>query len=87
MTDIVEKNKIVAVAYTLLDEKGGVFEYTDLPVSYLHGSGRDLFDKIEVALNGHKVGDTVEVTLTPAEGFGEHDADLTFTDSLDNVPA
>ncbi|MBE9515753.1 MAG: peptidylprolyl isomerase, partial [Proteobacteria bacterium] len=28
-----------------------------------------------------------EVTLTPAEGFGEHDADLTFTDSLDNVPA
>lgn len=87
MTDsIVEKNKVVSVAYTLFDEKGEIFEYTDLPVNYLHGSGKDLFDKIENALDGKKVGDEVEITLPPADGFGEHDPGLTFTDNLDNVP-
>lgn len=86
MTDVVEKNKVVSVAYTLLDEKGDIFEYTDLPVSYLHGSGKDLFDKIESALTGRKVGDEVEISLSPADGFGEHDPGLTFTDDLGNVP-
>jgi len=31
-------------------------------------------------------GETVEVTLTPAEGFGDHNPALTFTDDLENVP-
>lgn len=83
---IVENNKVVSVSYTLLDQKGEIFEYTDLPVSYLHGSGKDLFDKIEAALEGHKIGDEVEITLPPKDGFGEHDPNLTFTDDLDNVP-
>ncbi|MDH5631436.1 MAG: FKBP-type peptidyl-prolyl cis-trans isomerase [Gammaproteobacteria bacterium] len=83
---VVEKNKVVSVSYTLYDEKGDIFEYTDLPVSYLHGSGKDLFDKIETALTGKKVGDEVKITLPPADGFGNHDPGLTFTDNLDNVP-
>ena len=33
------------------------------------------------------VGDTVEVALTPEEGFGPHDPNLTYTDDLDNVPS
>jgi len=32
------------------------------------------------------VGDTVEVTLTPEEGFGKRDPQLTYTDELENVP-
>jgi FKBP-type peptidyl-prolyl cis-trans isomerase SlyD len=32
------------------------------------------------------VGDTVEVTLTPEEGFGENDPELTYTDVIENVP-
>ena len=86
MVKVVENNKVVSVAYTLLDEKGEIFEYTDLPVSYLHGSGKDLFDKIESALTGRKIGDDVEISLPPADGFGEHDPNLTFTDVLSNVP-
>lgn len=83
---IVEKDKVVSVTYVLRDQQGGVFEYSDLPISYLHGSGSDLFEKIENAMVGHKIGDKVEVKLPPADGFGDHDPELTFSDDIDNVP-
>ena len=38
------------------------------------------------ALEGSKIGDEVEVSLSPAEGFGEHDPSMTFSDAIDNVP-
>jgi len=82
----VEKGKVVTLNYTLHNEQGDLFEYSHLPTSYLHGSGVDLFDEIEHSLEGHKVGDHVEVTLSPADGFGHYDASLTFTDDLENVP-
>ncbi|MDA8361524.1 MAG: FKBP-type peptidyl-prolyl cis-trans isomerase [Gammaproteobacteria bacterium] len=83
---VVTKDKVVSLTYVLHDQRGEIFEYTDLPVHYLHGSGQGLFDKIERALDGHDVGDVVEVELEPAEGFGEHDDSLVFTDELTNVP-
>ncbi len=43
-------------------------------------------DSGRTALEGRGVGDTVEVTLRPEQGFGPHDPDLTFTDDIDNVP-
>jgi len=82
----VEKGKVISLTYTLHDEKGGLFEYSDLPISYLHGSGVDLFDKIEQSIEGHKIGDSLEVILAPADGFGEYDLSPTFTDELANVP-
>jgi FKBP-type peptidyl-prolyl cis-trans isomerase SlyD len=83
---IVTKDRVVSLTYTLRDGYGEIFEHTDVPISYLHGSGQDLFDKIERALEGLSVGDSVEVELSPAEGFGEHDPNLTFTDDIENVP-
>jgi len=80
------KDKVVSLTYTIHDEKGGLFEHSDLPISYLHGSGVDLFDKIEQAIENHVVGDKIEVVLTPESGFGSHDTSLTFTDDIDNVP-
>ena len=87
MTDsIVTKNKVVSLIYAIRNQKGDLFEYRDLPVSYVHGSGADLFPKIEEALDGHAVGDRVVVQLSPAEAFGEHDPKLTFTDDIENAP-
>ncbi|GMR03948.1 MAG: peptidylprolyl isomerase [Gammaproteobacteria bacterium] len=83
---VVEKNKVVSLSYVLRNQKGDIFEYRDLPVAYLHGSGSDLFPKIEHALEGQAVGERVSVTLSPSEAFGEHDPRLTFTDDIDNVP-
>lgn len=82
----VRKNTVVSITYVLRDQRGDIFEYTDLPVSYVHGGGRELFDKIERALEGHAVGDKITVDLSPEEGFGESDPRLRFTDDVDNVP-
>ena len=82
----VGKHKVVAVVYSIADENGNVMEQIDYPVSYVHGGKSDLIEKVETALEGCKVGDSVQVTLGPSEAFGEHDPNLTFTDDIDNVP-
>ncbi len=82
----VGKNKAVYLTYSILDDQGTVFEQSDIPVGYIHGIGSELFEKIEAALEGKTVGERVEVTLTPAEGFGERRPELTYTDDIDNVP-
>jgi FKBP-type peptidyl-prolyl cis-trans isomerase SlyD len=52
----------------------------------VHGSGADLFPKIEQALEGRAVGDRVAVQLTPADAFGDRDPKLSFTDDIENAP-
>lgn len=86
MEQIVSRNKVVYITYTIWDQRGRLFEQYDLPVGYVHGANGPLFEKIEQMLEGRKVGDRVEVTLTPREGFGEHKPELTFTDDVENVP-
>jgi FKBP-type peptidyl-prolyl cis-trans isomerase SlyD len=86
MTAVVAKNKVVSLIYVVRNEKGEIFEYRDLPVSYVHGSGADLFPKIEQALEGRAIGDRVAVQLTPADAFGERDPKLSFTDDIENAP-
>nr|VFJ47029.1 MAG: FKBP-type peptidyl-prolyl cis-trans isomerase SlyD [Candidatus Kentron sp. DK] len=84
---IVEPNKVVYLTYDITDASNDeVLERTDLPVGYVHGVGSALFAKIEQELEGCEVGDTVNVTLDPEEGFGLHDPALTFTDDIENVP-
>lgn len=84
---VITRDTVVALTYTLRNQKGEVVEIHDLPVSYVHGSGADLFPKIEQALDGKTVGDTVTIELTPEESFGVPDPKLMFTDDLDNAPA
>ncbi len=83
---VVAPDKVVSLTYVLRNARNEIFEYRDLPVSYLHGAGSELFPKIEAALEGHAVGDRVTVNLTPEESFGAHDPGLTFTDDIENVP-
>lgn len=79
-------DKVVSFTYSIIDDSGSIIEQSDLPISYVHGGPHDLFEKVEQELEGSVVGDTVEVELTPEEGFGEHDPNLTYTDDLVNVP-
>lgn len=84
---LVKKFKVVSFTYTITNEEGQVVERSDIPLDYLHGAtDNQMFPKIEVALEGKKTGDEVAVSLSPDEGFGEYDPDLSFTDSLENVP-
>lgn len=86
MSDSITKNKVVDITYLIKDESGTAIEQNDVPVSYLHGVQGDLLPVLEQALEGRQVGDSIEVVVPPAEGFGESDPNLTFTDTIDNVP-
>ncbi len=82
----VTRGKVVSVTYTIRDENDEILEAVEIPVDYLHGSDGGLFEPIEAALEGKVIGDSVEVTLTPEQGFGEWDPSLTYTDAIENVP-
>lgn len=86
MADIIAKNKFVSLTYTITDEANEILERIDLPVPLILGHNSQLIEKIERALVGKQQGDVVSVTLTAEEGFGPHQAELTFTDDLENVP-
>jgi FKBP-type peptidyl-prolyl cis-trans isomerase SlyD len=86
MSERVAPNKLVTLTYRITDAEGRLLEQYDTPISYLHGGHSGMFEPVERALEGKRVGDVVEVSLAPAEGFGEHDPNLTFTDSIENVP-
>lgn len=83
----ISRNKAVQFTYSIADDQGNVVEQVDLPVNYIHGGGTmGLIERVERALEGCRAGDTIEVDVPPAEGFGEYDPDLTFSDDIDNVP-
>ena len=83
---VVKKDKVVSLTYALRNERDEIVEYSDMPVSYVHGGSGDLFPEIEQALEGCAIGDKIPVSLAPARAFGAHKPELTFTDDIDNVP-
>jgi FKBP-type peptidyl-prolyl cis-trans isomerase SlyD len=73
----VEKNRIVSLHYTLRDEQGKVIDTSSgrAPLTYLHGKG-NIIPGLERALAGKAAGDTLDVTVAPAEGYGPRDERL-----------
>ena len=82
----VTKNTLVYITYSILDERGMVVEQYDIPVGYVQGVNSGILPAIESAVEGRKIGERIEIKLTPEEGYGLRDESLTFTDSIDNVP-
>ncbi len=82
----ITRDKVVTVSYRVEDESGEVLERIDLPVSYVHGRNSGLVEKVEKALEGKTAGDEAAVMLTPADGFGEWNPEMTFSDAIENVP-
>lgn len=68
---------VVAIDYTLKDEGGGVIDTSKggEPLYYLHGS-QNIVPGLESELTGKSVGDNLQVTVQPAEGYGEIDPQL-----------
>ena len=69
-------NTVVSMTYELLDSAGNVLETSSEPVTYLHGGHDNIFPRVEEELHGKSVGDMVEITLEPADAFGEYDEEL-----------
>lgn len=82
----VTRNKLVFITYSILDSRGMVVEQHDIPVGFVHGANSGILPAIEAAVAGKSVGDRVEITLSPEEGYGERDESLVYVEELDNVP-
>ena len=68
---------VVSIEYTLTDDQGNVIDSSvgGQPLAYLHGAG-NIIPGLEVALEGKQVGDSLKVSVAPADGYGEKDEGL-----------
>lgn len=82
----VAKNTVVTLDYNVTDPDGVLVDAGKDPLVYLHGGYEDIFPKIEEALQGKKVGETVKVKLQPDDAFGEYDAELVQMEPRENFP-
>jgi FKBP-type peptidyl-prolyl cis-trans isomerase SlyD len=73
----IEKNKVASIDYTLTNPQGEVLDSSKgrEPLAYLHGTG-GLIPGLEKALEGKSAGESLSVTIAPAEAYGELDAAL-----------
>lgn len=70
------KNSVVTLDYSVTDTAGNLIDEGANPIIYLHGGYEGIFPKIEEALNGKVVGDSLDITLAPEDAFGEYDETL-----------
>jgi FKBP-type peptidyl-prolyl cis-trans isomerase SlyD len=61
---------VAALTWTLTDTLGEELDVLDTPVEFFVG-GADLLPKIDTALQGRKVGDTLDLHLEPEDAFGD----------------
>lgn len=69
----VEKDKIVAIEYSLKDEDGNVIDSSansGSPLEYLHGHG-NLIPGLENILEGRIPGEEFSAVIPPEDGYGE----------------
>lgn len=72
MSLMVGDKLVVSMHYTLTDSDGNTLDSSEgaEPLAYLHGAG-NIIRGLEQALTGKVVGDSLKVTVEPADGYGE----------------
>jgi FKBP-type peptidyl-prolyl cis-trans isomerase SlyD len=81
----IKEQCVVALTWTLKDTLGETLDTLDEAVEFLLG-GQDLLPKIEAALQGHTVGDKVDLHLEPEDAFGDFDDQLLFLEPRQLFP-
>ena len=72
--DRIAKDAVVAIDYRLTVADGTEVDTTAErgPMEYLHGH-QNIIPGLEQELEGHEEGDTLDVTVDPKDGYGEHE--------------
>ncbi len=70
----ISDNKVVTIDYTLKDDAGTVLDSSagGPGLAYLHGAS-NIIPGLEKALAGKTQGDSLNVSINPAEAYGERD--------------
>jgi len=73
----IQKDSVVLIHYTLKNNAGEVLDSSSGadPLAYLHGHG-NIIPGLESQLEGKGVGDKLNASVKPADGYGEHDAQM-----------
>jgi FKBP-type peptidyl-prolyl cis-trans isomerase SlyD len=82
----VAKDTVVTLQYRVTDTAGATVDEGQEPLAYLHGGYGGIFDRIEEALHGKAVGESIEVRLQPDDAFGEYDAELVVIEPRELFP-
>lgn len=70
----IDQNKVVSIAYTLKDDEGTILDTSEGrdPLAYIHGMG-NIIPGLESQLAGRSTGDSLKVSIQPADAYGEFD--------------
>jgi len=93
------KNAVALIRYTLKDDEGNVIDTSEElkddegnviseghdPLAYLHGGGA-IIPGLESALEGKTAGESIEVRVEPADGYGEKREEMIQTVPRDMMP-
>ncbi|MCA9116468.1 MAG: peptidylprolyl isomerase [Planctomycetaceae bacterium] len=81
------KEKVVSINYELKDDQGNVIDSSEgrAPLAYLHGAG-NIVVGLERELEGKSAGDSFEVCVAPADGYGERMDELVQPVPRENFP-
>lgn len=80
------KNSVVTIHYEMYDADNNLLDKTEEPIAYLHGGYDGIFPMVEEALHGKNVGESITVTMTPDDAFGEPEEELVRVEPLDVLP-
>lgn len=71
---VAASNTVVHISYVLKDSKGEILDQAESgdEFHYLHGH-ENIVPGLEKALDGKAIGDKIDVSLTPDEGYGDFD--------------
>jgi FKBP-type peptidyl-prolyl cis-trans isomerase SlyD len=74
---LIRENTVVSIDYVLTDAAGAVLDRSaeGSPLSYLQGAS-NIIPGLERALEGKTQGESLQVEVVPAEGYGDYDQDL-----------
>ena len=83
----VSDGTMVSLEFTLKDSDGNLIQTNagEEPLVYQHGSGQ-IVAGLEKELSGMAVGESKQVTVSPAEGYGEVDEEAIVELPIDKVP-
>lgn len=87
MSEAIQDNKYVELAYRVIDRKSGeVLVAVEFPIGYVHGANDILMPAVTKQLEGRSAGDVIEVSFNGDQVYGPRDESLVFTDYVENVP-
>ena len=86
MGDRIEKDDVVGINYRLTVADGTEVDSTADrdPMVYLHGH-QNIVPGLEKELEDHEVGDEIDVTIAPEEGYGVHDPERVIQINLEQL--